>query len=82
MANGTRRFFMLGLVATGLAMAADAQAKGSRSGRRSGSGHSKGGKGGSGSGSGGAGGGDSSCGSRGGPGGPRDANGKCPGWKK
>lgn len=82
MAHHTRRTFMLGLCAAGLAVTGDAEARGGRSGRRSGggSGRSKGGKGGYGSG--GSGGNDSGCGSRGGPGGPRDKNGKCPGWKK
>lgn len=81
MSSTTRRFFVLSLLATGLAATADAHAKGGRSGRRSGGSRSKdsGNRGGYGSGNGG---GDSGCGSRGGPGGPRDANGKCPGWKK
>lgn len=50
-----------------------AEAKGQRGGRSKGS-HSMPKHGG--------GGGSSGCGSRGGPGGPRDANGKCPGRKK
>jgi len=79
MANTTRRFFLLSLLAAGTVVAADAHAKGGRSGRRSGGSR---GKRGSGGGYAGNGGGDSGCGSRGGPGGPRDANGKCPGWKK
>lgn len=68
----SRRGFMQGLAAAGLAIAFEAEARGSRSGRRS-SGHSKGGSGR---------GGSSECGYRGGPGGPRDKNGKCPSWKK
>lgn len=72
MGNRSRRGFVLGLVATGWAIALEAQARGSRTGRR-GAGHSKGASGR---------GGSSECGSRGGPGGPRDKNGKCPSWKK
>jgi len=82
MADHTRRTFMLGLFAVGLAVTVDAEARGGRSGRRSdgGGGRSKGGKGGYGSG--GSGGDDSGCDSRVGPGGPRDKDGKCPRWQK
>lgn len=81
MQSKTRRTLLLGLFAGALAVTMDAEAKG-RSGRRSGGGRSKGAKGGYGSGGNGSGDDSNGCGTKGGPGGPRDKNGKCPGWKK
>lgn len=69
--NITRRTLMLGVLLSGTVGVAEAKGRGGRSKGGSSAPKHRGG-----------GGGSSGCGSKGGPGGPRDANGKCPGWKK